>query len=132
MICECMCALRGGGLCTDTNWDLSFSFLQRSVVQELLDKIDVRQQHSSAAVALEAECIQCISFSVFSLKQTQVGLPFVTNHLPAGEAANWNNHIARKEKLPALTQALLTKGPGRKKVKNDNVEEFCLVFLKWP
>lgn len=50
------------------------------------------KKHPSTAVSLQAQGIKGITLGVLSLKKPKVSLPFVTNDLPTGEAANWDNH----------------------------------------
>ena len=60
------------------------ALLQRVVSQELLDQVDVRQDHTSAAVALQAQAGQGGALvQLVLLQHVQVGLPFVTDDLAA-------------------------------------------------
>ena len=72
------------------------------VVEQLVDEVDVREEHASAAVSVEAQLVQ-------DLPHVHLGpriavlvplahllaklLPLVRDHLPAAEAANRNYHV---------------------------------------
>lgn len=45
---------------TAGGWAPAPSFLQRCIIEQLLDQVHVGQQHATAAVALQAKCIQSV------------------------------------------------------------------------
>ena len=50
-------------------------FCRTVVVEELLDEVDVRQQHAPAAVATKAEGIEGVHLTVVRTQQVDVLLP---------------------------------------------------------
>lgn len=92
-------------------------FLERRVVKQLLDQVDVSKQHPSTTVALQTKCVKRVTaineqlttvndghsrvpqatqsslpFGVLSLQQTKVSFPFVADDLATGEASDWDDH----------------------------------------
>ena len=66
--------------------------LENVVVQQLLDEINVCQQHSPAAISLHTKLSEGFPFSLPVLEQGKVLFPFVTNNLSAREATDRDNH----------------------------------------
>jgi len=62
-------------------------------VEELLDEVYVGEDHPSAAIALEVEFCEGLSFGASVKEEGKVGVPLVTNDLAAREAADWNDHL---------------------------------------
>lgn len=64
------------------------------------------EDHSAAAIPLEPELVESISFrKTLLLKIHQVGVPFVANNFSTREAAHRNNHsekVADKAKPPVI------------------------------
>ena len=55
--------------------------LQGVVVEELLDEVDVAHEHATAAVPVQIQRVQRVSLGVVRLKEVQVGVPLVPDHL---------------------------------------------------
>lgn len=53
----------------------------RTVVEQLLDKLDVCQQHATAAVPLQLEGVEHLLFRVFASKHLHESLPLVPDNL---------------------------------------------------
>lgn len=70
------------------------SLLEWGVVEQLLDEVDMSQQHTAAAVPLQAQGVQGIPLSVLGLQQPEVGLPLVPDDFAAREATHRNDHGA--------------------------------------
>eukprot|EP01050_Picozoa_sp_SAG11_P018961 SAG11_NODE_2948_length_2818_cov_1.988599_1_plen_65_part_00 len=58
------------------------------VVQQLLDQINVREQHAAAAVSIQLQIIQRLSFVHVRLKQRAVLVPLVADHLRKASSFN--------------------------------------------
>ena len=69
--------------------------LERVVVEELLNQIDVREHHSPAAVALQPELVEGVALGVVRLQQLEVRVPLVAHDLAAREAAHGDDHGLR-------------------------------------
>ena len=59
----------------------SVGAFQGVVVEEFLDEIDVAHEHAAAAVAVQVQRVQRVALGVVRLKQVQVRVPLVSNHL---------------------------------------------------
>ena len=55
--------------------------LERVVVEQLLDEVDVRHEHAAAAVAREAERVERLALAVVGLQQVEVRVPLVADDL---------------------------------------------------
>lgn len=66
--------------------------LQRVVVEQLLDEIDVAHEHAAAAVPVKIQRVQSVALRVVRLEKIQVGVPLVPNHL----VNDWDGQV-RKE-----------------------------------
>lgn len=66
---------------------------QGSIVKKLLNKVNVSKQHPSATVSFQTEGVQSVTFGIFGLEETQIGLPFVADHLSTCETTYWDNHV---------------------------------------
>ncbi len=73
------------------------ALLKRVVVEELLDEVDVCEEHSPAAETREAELIEGLAFGLTLLKEREVDFPFVADSLVASEAANRDDHPERNK-----------------------------------
>ena len=62
------------------------------IIQQLLNEVNVGEDHPPTAVPLAAEHIERVFLIVLRLEVVKVGLPLVANHLAAGEAADWDDH----------------------------------------
>lgn len=62
-------------------------------MKELFDEIDVSEDHTTAAVALEVEFGERFAFGATIKEEGKVGVPLVANDLAAREAANRNDHF---------------------------------------
>ena len=62
------------------------------VVKELLNEVDVREHHATAAVATEAKLVHGISLREIGLQEIEVGLPLIPDYLAAGEASYRDDH----------------------------------------
>lgn len=67
------------------------------VLEELLDQVDVRHDHTAAAVALEAELVHGLTIRGTVVHELQVSLPQVTGHLATRETADGDNHLDNRE-----------------------------------
>jgi hypothetical protein len=66
----------------------------RSVLEELLDKVDVGHDHTAAAVSLKTELVHSVAIGLaFVRDQLKVALPEVTSDLSTGEATDGDNHF---------------------------------------
>ena len=63
------------------------SALERVVVEQLVDQVDVREQHAAAAVALEAERVERVTLGVVVVQQLEVFLVLVADDLRGAGAA---------------------------------------------
>ena len=72
--------------------DFLLLFLERGVVEEFLDEVDVAKQHPATAVPLETEGVQGVALGVLGLQKSQVCLPFGSDNLATGEAPNRDDH----------------------------------------
>merc|ERR1740130_1515777 len=68
--------------------------LERVVIQQLLDEVDVREQHSSAAVPAKPEGIEGVTLCVVALQELEVLVVLVADDLAASEAAHRDDHCA--------------------------------------
>jgi len=66
--------------------------LEHVVVEELLNQINMGQQHAPAAEPPHAERRQRLAFAVSGLQEIQILLPLVAGDLAAREAADRNDH----------------------------------------
>lgn len=66
--------------------------LENVIVQQLLDKVNVGQKHSSTAVSFHSKLIKSFSFSLSTLEQSKILFPLITHDFTAGEAADGDNH----------------------------------------
>lgn len=73
-----------------------FLTLKRRIVEELLNKVDVSEQHSSTTIPLQTQCIKGVTLGIFGLKQTKVGIPLIANHLSTCETSYWYNHLDKR------------------------------------
>ena len=77
----------------------------RVVVEQLLNEVDVREQHPAAAVPREPELVQRLHLRhLRPIHQVEVRLPLVPDHLAAREAAHRDDHglvsmVRRKSEL---------------------------------
>lgn len=72
------------------------------VVEQLIDEVDMRQEHPPTAIAIEAQLIQDLAhiyllswiavLVTFSDQQAEL-LPLVRDYLPAAEATNRDDHL---------------------------------------
>lgn len=62
------------------------------VLQELLDQVDVGEDHSPTAVTLETELGEGGSFLHSAQEQCQVGVPLVADDLAARKATDGDDH----------------------------------------
>lgn len=62
------------------------------VLQELLNQVNVCQDHSPTAVTLETELGEGGTFLHSAQEQCQVGVPLVADDLAAGEATDGDDH----------------------------------------
>ena len=60
---------------------LLLAALEGVVVQQLLDEVDVGEQHSSAAVPAKPEGIEGVTLRVVDLQELEVLVVLVANHL---------------------------------------------------
>ena len=73
---------------------LLLATLESVVVEQLFDEVDVREQHTATAVALQPKLLQRLTFIVLSfLHEVKKALPLVPNYLPAREAAHRDDHL---------------------------------------
>jgi hypothetical protein len=54
---------------------------QGVVVQKLFNQVDVRHEHAPAAVPLEVQGVQGVSFGVVSLQEVEIRVPLVADDL---------------------------------------------------
>lgn len=66
-------------------------------MKQLLNQVNVRQQHPSAAVPSQAQFIQGVAFGAVLLEEGQVGVPLVADYLAASEATNGDDHCGELE-----------------------------------
>lgn len=64
----------------------------RVVVQQLVNERNVAENHTAAAVALQAQLVQRLARVIVLVQQAKVVIVLVTNDLAAGEAANRDDH----------------------------------------
>ena len=69
-----------------------FSFAS-IVFEELFDEIDVGKNHAAAAVALETDLVEGLSFFFAFTENGHVLLPQVARDLAARKATDGNNHL---------------------------------------
>jgi hypothetical protein len=50
-------------------------------------------KHAPAAVSYQCQSIKCIPFCVVGLQKIQISIPFVSDHLAAGEASHRDYHL---------------------------------------
>lgn len=85
-----------------------------SVLEKLLDKVDVGHDHAAAAVALEAKLVHSITISLAGIRdQLEIALPKVAGDLSAGEATDGDNHFGyegRSRGSFGFTTRIATKG----------------------
>lgn len=62
------------------------------VVEELLDEVNVGEDHSTAAVALEVEFCERLAFGAAVEEEGEIGVPLVANDFAAGEATDGDDH----------------------------------------
>ena len=55
--------------------------LERVVVEQLLDEVDVAHEHAAAAVAGEGQRVEGVALGVIRLEEVQVGIPLVSDDL---------------------------------------------------
>ena len=55
--------------------------LERVVVEQLLDEVDVAHEHAAAAVAGEVQRVEGVALGVIRLEEVQVGIPLVSDDL---------------------------------------------------
>lgn len=67
-----------------------FSFFVEA--QDFVDDFNVAQQHSSAAVAFDAEAIQYVAGVFACFDAAGEFVPLVTDQFAAGETSNGDNH----------------------------------------
>jgi hypothetical protein len=66
----------------------------RSVLEKLLDKVDVGHDHTSAAVSLETELVHSVAIGLAGIcDQLKVAFPKVSSDLSTGEATDGDNHF---------------------------------------
>ena len=75
------------------------------VVKKLFDQVYVSQDHSTTAVSLEVKLCQSFTFGATVKKESQVGVPFVTNHLAAGETTDRDDHCDGRIYRDALDES---------------------------
>ena len=72
------------------------------VVEQLVNEVDMGQEHPPAAVSTEAQLVQYfadvdsllgVPILVALTHQEAELVPFVSNHLAAAEASDWNYHV---------------------------------------
>eukprot|EP00321_Phaeocystis_globosa_P019706 CAMPEP_0118818476 /NCGR_PEP_ID=MMETSP1162-20130426/6203_1 /TAXON_ID=33656 /ORGANISM="Phaeocystis Sp, Strain CCMP2710" /LENGTH=125 /DNA_ID=CAMNT_0006748683 /DNA_START=170 /DNA_END=544 /DNA_ORIENTATION=+ len=73
---------------------LLLAALEGVVVQQLLDEVDVGEQHSSAAVPAKPEGIEGVTLRVVDLQELEVLVVLVADDLAASEAAHRDDHRA--------------------------------------
>jgi Sec-independent protein secretion pathway component TatC len=75
------------------------------VVEQLIDEVDMGEEHPAATVAIEAQLIEYLSnIHVFPRVAVLISIPhhfaelvpFVSDHLTAAEASHWNYHLLIK------------------------------------
>eukprot|EP00274_Cyanoptyche_gloeocystis_P001438 CAMPEP_0196657044 /NCGR_PEP_ID=MMETSP1086-20130531/21428_1 /TAXON_ID=77921 /ORGANISM="Cyanoptyche gloeocystis , Strain SAG4.97" /LENGTH=87 /DNA_ID=CAMNT_0041990041 /DNA_START=786 /DNA_END=1046 /DNA_ORIENTATION=+ len=64
------------------------------VHQKFLDEIDMRHNHTPAAVSFQAESVKSFSLLILGNQKLQICLPLVANDLATGETPNGNNHVS--------------------------------------
>jgi len=62
------------------------------VMQELFDEVYVGEDHTPTAVSLKLQFVKSVAFGHVFCEEVEVGIPFVTDDLPAREATNRDNH----------------------------------------
>ena len=67
----------------------------RVVMQQFLNQVDVREHHTTAAVALERQLIECVAFCVIGAEEAEIRLPLVGQHLATRKAAHGDNHVEK-------------------------------------
>ena len=55
--------------------------LERIVVEQLLDEVDVAHEHAAAAVAGEIQGVEGVALGVIRLEEVQVSIPLVSDDL---------------------------------------------------
>ena len=82
------------------------------------------QQHPPAAVSLQSQCIEGISFCVISLKQSQISIPFVPNDFSTSETSNGDQHLVlSKSKMSRSPREIVDKTKGR--IQDDFPRNMC-------
>eukprot|EP00043_Microstomoeca_roanoka_P027331 m.14171 g.14171 ORF g.14171 m.14171 type:complete len:68 (+) comp7532_c0_seq1:370-573(+) len=51
------------------------------------------QQHTAAAISVQANLIQSFAFAIFCIQEAKEALVFVANNFSTGKAANRNDHL---------------------------------------
>ena len=63
------------------------------VLEELLDEVDVRHDHSTAAVPLQTKGVHCRAVVDALVEELQVALPQIASDLATREAADRDDHF---------------------------------------
>ena len=64
-----------------------------SVLEQLLDQVDVRHDHAAAAVPSEAELVHRVTIGNALVDEDEISLPQVARHLAAGETPDRDDHL---------------------------------------
>lgn len=81
------------------------------VLEELLDQVDVCHYHTPAAVSFASKLVHGISIRDVLVNQSQVALPEISSHLPAGEAANGNDHLDNQDYKSGIFSLMQVDAP---------------------
>eukprot|EP00414_Alexandrium_minutum_P004698 CAMPEP_0113821014 /NCGR_PEP_ID=MMETSP0328-20130328/1526_1 /TAXON_ID=39455 /ORGANISM="Alexandrium minutum" /LENGTH=109 /DNA_ID=CAMNT_0000788945 /DNA_START=186 /DNA_END=515 /DNA_ORIENTATION=+ /assembly_acc=CAM_ASM_000350 len=72
--------------------DADASLLVDVVVHDLLDQVDVREQHATAAIPAQAQGIEHLPLAHLALEHLKIALPLVPDQLAARVAADGDDH----------------------------------------
>jgi hypothetical protein len=70
--------------------------LQRVVVQQLLNQVDMSEHHAPAAIAPQPEAVERVALAVaLTIQHVKVLVVLAADHLAACEAADRDDHVGR-------------------------------------
>ena len=67
----------------------------RVIIKQLLNQINMSQNHPPATVTFEAELVHGVAFVHGGGEEGEVGFPFVADYFAAGEATDGDDHWIR-------------------------------------
>lgn len=66
------------------------------IMQKLLNQVNMRQKHATAAVPTQAQLVKSVALFVVFLKELQIRVPLVADNLAARKTAHRNNHAGKE------------------------------------